>query len=325
MLSRILFCCLALLLCASLPAQKTKDRVKNRAERRTNSNVDRKVDRAVDDAFNAVGNLFKKKKKTKNTTGAADEPAGNQPRSGTARTDDDGNDNDAAAAMMGSLFGGGNFEPYTNEKSFSVVLHTTETKKNGKQQRQTMHVATLPTQVALRMNDDDEGDARTLFDTQTGKTTMITTNKQGKTEATRMRMPNLGGAAMDDALEEAEQNFTFETTSETRTIDGYHCRKIIARDNKTGNVTEGWVTEEIDLDYVDIFGGIATMFAGGNAKQLREKMPAPPVNGLMLEGTTTEPNGKRVTMRLTDIRLGEGNVDRTLFDTSGITIQDAGF
>ncbi len=316
MLSRILFCCFALLLCASLPAQKGKERVKNRAENRANNNVDRKVDKAVDEAFNAVGNLFKKKNKksndqpaTETTTGASSQEADEQQAT--------------ANAMQAFGFGNSDFEPYTNEKSFSIVMHTTEIKKNGKRNSAVMHVGVLPTQIVMKV-DAEEGGTRTLFDTETGKTTLVSTDKKGRTEATRMRMPSFGRAAMEDAMEEINDNFTYEVTGETRTIDGYPCKKVIARDGESGNVTEGWVTEAVELSYLDIFGGIAAMFAGGNTKKLREKMPAPPMEGLMIEGTTTEPNGTVTTVKLTDIKMGAAHVDRSLFDLTGIPVQDIG-
>ena len=330
MFTRILLLSLSLLFCVALPAQKTKERVKNRAENRANNRVDRKVDQAVDEAFDAIGNLFKKKNKKKKSD--AQQPAGQPAPSADDRGADDGDrgtsedyDGDEASAnfMRALGMGGDDHEPYTNERSFSLTMLITEIKKNGKEKNSAIDIAVAPTQVATRIDDGNPDESvRTIFDTQSGKTTVVTT-KKGTTEATRMRMPNFSNFLDEDDIAEAQDGMTFQETSETRTIDGYRCRKIIATDTKRGSVTEAWVTDDIDLTHRDVFGSMASMFGGGR-NDLLDQMQAP-ISGFFVEGTTTEKSGKVIKQRLTDIRRGESAMDKSLFDLSGISVEDVGY
>lgn len=310
---RSLLTLFALLLCVSLSAQATeraKERAKNRAENRANRKVDQKIDGAVDDAFDAIGSLFKKKKKKKNKGGAAEEPT----------TDDQ-----PAANRTGGLFGGGNWEPYTNPVSFSVQMEMTEVKKNGKATASNMSMAVVSDKFGILFKEQDSGEStRMILNTQDGKTTMITTDKKGKTEGFRMKMPGIRSLA-SDANEETMEGITFENTGETKVIDGYNCTKYIVNDSKNNITTESWVTTDANINAQDIFAGMMNAFG---AQANKQKGPA---NGLAggYEGfpiLTISDDGKSTyTCRYRNLKVGEASMDKSILDVSNVKIQSLGF
>ena len=327
MLIRTLITCLALLLCGSLAAQKTTaeragQRAKDRAERRAEGRLDQKVDRAVDDAFNAVGNLFKKKKKNKKQP--AETTGGNKPtKPGNGGVDGDA-EAERAEGLLGQIMGGGKkWEPYTNPRTFSVTMTTTETRRNGKQQQTVSTIAVNETNFGIRITADEPGSNRMILDTQTGKTTMVNVDKNGETTATRMRIPSFtGGETVAFDPEEMNDRFSSKRTGQRRTIDGYDCELWVTTDTKTGNVTESWVTQDVDLTMIEVLGGMANAFGGQAPKQaqdVRGVFTGFPVLSIM------EDNGKTYETRFSDVRLGAGNYDRSVLDVSGLTVQELGF
>ena len=324
---------LALLLCVSLHAQTTTDRVsnraKNRAKNKTNQRIDQKVDKAVDDAFNSVGNLFKKKKK-KNQNGDANGTANGN---AGARVDDGGlapndgdayQDDDEAMSALGNMFGGNkDFEPFTNETSFSMTMVMVQTKKNGKQEQSTIDITVVPTQIGTHISAQDgkeKTNVQTIFDTQTGKTTLISTDKQGNRSGTRMRMPQFNVDVSAEAQNELD-NYDIVNTGQTSTVNGYNCTKWTATDRRNGQVTESWVTQDIDLDAMAIYSSMARM-TGGKAINFSQNAP---YEGVAVRSVMTEKNGTKVTIDYNDIRVGEANVNRAPLDTRGAQIQDLGF
>jgi hypothetical protein len=323
---RLLLLCFCLLSTSFLSAQKVGKRVKKRAKDRTearaNQRLDQKIDEGVDEAFNALEGLFgKKKKKTK-----AGEPTDRVADGGLRANDGEAyaDEEEAHSAVMNALgLGGGDWEPYTNPQTFSLTMEMTERKKNGKEQQHLMHIGATTEQFAMKMNDEDDGRVHMILNTQDGKTTMLTTDKKGKTEGFRMRMPNLS-AQVAEAQEDIADDITFTATGERKTIDGYDCEKIIMVDRKRNTTSESWVTQEIALTTMNVFGGMAGMAgAGRQAVQMPDHVPAA-MTGFPLETTTTEGN-TTTTMRMRNIRIGEQQIDRSLFDTGGAEIQEIGF
>jgi hypothetical protein len=51
---------------------------------------------------------------------------------------------------------------------------------------------------------------------------------------------------LDQASEETPK-FTFTPTTETKQISGYNCKKVVAKDAKTGTSAEVWVTNDITI------------------------------------------------------------------------------
>lgn len=310
----------ALLLCCSLGAQttaeKAAERAKNRTENRAQNKVDNKVDRAVDDAFNAVGNLFKKKNKSGKT---ADTPTG--------EANDQMTDEEAEAQSMrilgGILGGGGDWEPYTNERSFSLTMAVEETNRNGKVEKSNVRIGVTTDRFAIFLTDGNAQESnQMILNTQDGMTTMISTDKNGEKTGYRLRIPRLGGT-VSGAGEAVLDRFTFEQTGERKNIDGYDCEKVVVTDTEEGTVTESWITQDLNITAAEIFGGMTEAF-GGKAPQARGGTSNAPYEGFPIMSTTTE-KGKTYVTHFRDIKIGEANVDRSLLDTGGVPIQNIGF
>lgn len=316
---RFLLTSFALLFCLALTAQQTtaeraSNRAKNRAENRANSRVDQKVDAAVDDAFNAVGNLFKKKKKE---TDASTES-------------NDGNTNADEAAtneMLSNMLGGnsGPWEAYTNPVQFSLTMEVVEVKKNGKREQNAIDMAVTTDQFGIRMRDEAEKEvSRMILNTETGKTTMVTMDKDGNKSAVRMRMPGMR-ATMESAVEETTNRYTIEATGERKVIDGYNCEKFVVTDTEEGIVTESWVTKDAGMNVQEVFSGMMNMF--GAAKQKNQGVTSAmsgAYEGFPIYSTSSDGKSTFET-RFRNIKVGDSKLDGTILDVSGVPIQDIGF
>ena len=278
---------------AVLPAQGTAERARTRTERRANSRVDHKIDQGVDRAMNAIEGLFKKKRGTE----AAAEPmvAGD-----TAVT---------PSTVLDIMGAGGAFTPFENAEEFTLRMEMTEL-RGKREEHATVALGALHTAIAMR-TEGQEGTARLIFDTQDGKTTTITTDRQGQTQAYRMRMPNLGDRiAAEQARAGADLRIT--RTGERRTIDGYACELVVVEDAGAGTTTRSWMTPEVALDAATAFGAVARMWGG----QGTAGVPLPPAAAELagffpIESTTVDGRSTHV-LRVRDIRTG-GAVDRALF------------
>ncbi|WP_157974360.1 DUF4412 domain-containing protein [Lewinella sp. IMCC34183] len=294
-------------LVAPLSAQGTVKRAKKRTERRANERIDRRIDQEVDKVFTS---LFSKKKEDPQDTAAAD----------TVTT---GREREATNSVIGILGGGGEFEPFENEQSFSFTMNMTEKKRN-REEHTSIRLGNTRDKIAMiTAGDGGSGTAQMIFDTQTGKTTMITTDERGRTKGYRMRMPRMGrmiDAAKDDLLD----HLTVERTGERRTIDGYACELVIVENTKEHTTTRSWITQDVPLNGPKVFSSVARMM-GGTGQNAAAMPPGLtdiangfPIQSTIIDGNTT------YEMHITDIRT-DGNVDRSLFDTGNVEIQDMGF
>ena len=72
-------------------------------------------------------------------------------------------------------------------------------------------------------------------------------------------------AELDDAMAQMP-SFTFTTTSETKTISGFNCTKVVAKDNKSGKSYDVWVTKYFTVPptaipfYYQSIGGFPVQF-----------------------------------------------------------------
>lgn len=321
----LLLLLLLLSLSLALPAQNTAKRAKERTERKANQRVDQKIDTQVDKAFNAIEGLFKKKKNNKDTTA---KPTDKVEDGGLRANDDDAyaDDEEATQAMMNALgLGGdqGDYEPYENEHTFSLTMTSREIKKNGKEEINSIRMGAKPDRTAMVMDDGKGNTSQLIFNTQTGKTTTISTDKKGQKTGVRMRMPNFG-KRVAELQEEMEDYITFDRTGERKTIDGYDCEKIIVTDNKHNTTTVSWITDDLGLSSMDVFGSMASIAGMGKQAFKTPTGELADLTGLPIMSSTDD--GKKIIeMHLTDIKIGEGAVDQSLFDVSGVEIEEVGW
>lgn len=317
---------------AQTTAERAGARAKSRAEYKANSRVDQKVDRAVDDAFNAVGNLFKKKKKKKDT-GASDPnaptpTATNAPRPAATSPSAGGGAGANEAGDYGNRTNSGSdpWVPYTNPVSFSLTMDVTEIKKNGKEDKSTIKMAVVPDQFGMHMFSDKVTDAssRMILNTQDGRTTLVTTTKKGETSAFRMRVPRMGKILDDTTAEIEDGRFTFEATGERKEVDGYNCEKFIVKDTKEGTTTVSWVTQDLNFDAHQVYRSFAGMAGASRGGGPNPASLAGGYKGFPIESTTTD-GDKTFRMNFKEIKIGEDKMDKSLLDLTGVKVMDMGF
>jgi len=307
-----------LLLCCSVSAQTTAERAakraKQRAEYKAQNKADRSVDKAVDDAFNSIGNLFKKKKKKT----APEAPAGQSPRSSSGST--------ASSSPYGTTSASedpGPYEGFTNEYMLSMDMETTYTKKNGKTEANSVSMAITTDQYAIVIRDENNNQvSKMIFNTQDGKTTMITTDKKGVKTGFRMKLPGIG-QTVASSVEDMADRFEFNRTGQRKTIDGYDCEEVIVKDLKTGAVTDSWITKDLGVNSQDVFSGFVAAL-GKKVKTGPNSVMGSDFSGFPIMSTTKD-NGKTYTTHFRNIKVGEANIDRSLLSTEGVQIQSLGF
>ncbi|NJB86004.1 hypothetical protein GGR26_001772 [Lewinella marina] len=212
--------------------------------------------------------------------------------------------------------------PVQTGTAFSLTMVVTEQKRN-KSEENSVELGATGDKVAMRMADTGEGPVRMIFDGSDGKTTMITTDKKGETQAYRMKVPKLG-SLFAKSVDESTDHLRIERTGERRTIDGYDCELVIVENTKENTTTRSWVTKDLDLSTEDVFGRISSVMGGPGAK----KMSVPPGLQDLADGfpiqSTTEDGKTTYETHFTDIKSGN-NIDHSLFDTEGVEIVEMGF
>jgi len=295
-----------LLLCLTISAQ-TGDRVKNRAENRANQRVDQKVDQAVDRTVDKIEGLFRKKKNTEDPN--QEEVPGEADNTSEAET---------AEMPGGGIFGGANtngkFEPYENPVPMSFSMDVTSTNSRGKEDQAIIHL-TLDTRATGMVMESEDGNARVLFDNQDGFMTVISENK-GELQGFRMRQPQMD---YTKAIPE-EGEYTITATGNSRVIDGYNCQEYLIESED--GTTHSWVTTELDVD-------MAAMARAMTAQARQTKKSGGQqfynIEGFPIESTTVSKNGKETTVsHFYNVKIG-ADIDKSVFDTSGVTITSLGF
>ncbi len=320
-ISSLVFCCCFLLagsLLAQNPADRVKRRAENRAEQNVNNRVDRTVDKAVDDV---IGSIFGKKK-----TKPANENTQNQDSDNTPDGEED--TFAAASAVLAELMGG-KWEPYTNPRSFSFSLEMVTTKANGERKVYLIDYAITETKVGFRMFGESETEeTRMILDTQSGKTTMVTTNEKGKKEGVRMRIPNMNNttqSTVDEIAEDYSHRIKINRTGERKNIEGYSCEKYIITDTQENSTTTAWVTNSLDLSMEDMLKVLTGVVGGGMVKMPDIKhQPKGAFDGLLIQAIVEDEKGEVSQVTYKNIKT-DAAADQQILDIRGIPIQDTGF
>lgn len=310
-------------LSAQSTSERAKKRAAKRAENKANNKLDQKVDQAVDDTFNALEGLFKKKNKKNKEQSTDDSPARDgepAPNGGDPSADEE----EAGQALSNLFGGGGDFEPFTNETSFSMDMEIVSTKRNGKEEEMIMKMAITRTQIGQESIVADKGrkaDARSIFDTQTGKIIMITQDGNGESTAMRMKAPNLKKMSerFNATPEDYLKGISYEETGETKVIDGYNTRKFVVTNANDGSTTESWVTTETGIKTQDLYKAMMSVLGGGGEMSSSSR---PPIDGIAIHSISTTKKGERVEMRYKNIKVGETQMDKSILDVSGLEIMD---
>lgn len=301
-LSRFLFVSiLCLLFCVSSNAQ---ERVKNRAENKANQRVDQKVDQAVDKAADAIEGLFRRKKKNQPT----------EPEEDGEETIKDGDANESRGGFPGISFGG-EFEPYENPIQMNLSLDMTTTDKRGKVQEVTVHYTFDTWATGMEMI-AEEGSTRIILDNQEGKMTMVTED-DGETQGIRIRQPQVDYEEMVPD----ESEYTITDLGNTKVINGYNCREYLIEHEE--GTTNTWLTKDIELDREAMIRAMSSQMRQRKNKSSGQQFFD--IEGFPIESTTVSKDGKEtITATYYNLKFG-ADMDKSVFDMTGVEVINMGF
>lgn len=159
------------------------------------------------------------------------------------------------------------------------------------------------------------GKFRTIFDNKE-KTMTILVEKDGTNKMAMVRkMPD--ASEVQGSKEGKEAKIT--VTNETKKIEGYTCKKVIAESNES--TTEMWVTDELGLTYADMFGMMNS--ARGPASNASANMQNyKDVKGIPLEMNIRNKVKPDESTLITIKNIKKGGVEASLFDISGYKVMD---
>src|SRR6185436_8204291 len=115
--------------------------------------------------------------------------------------------------------------------------HTADMQISIKGDKSSMEMMTAP----------NAGKVRTIFDKKEQTMTILTEKDGGNKMAMVRKMPDANETMGNKEGKEAK----ITVTNETKTIEGYNCKKVIAESYES--TTEMWVTDDLGLTYADMF------------------------------------------------------------------------
>jgi hypothetical protein len=196
------------------------------------------------------------------------------------------------------------------EGSYKIHIENALKKTNGDMQitmkgdKSAMEILTAP----------NAGKVKTIFDKKE-KTMTILVDKDGTNKmAMVQKMPD---ASATEGTSAKDAKIT--VTNETKTIDGYNCKKVIAESDES--TTTMWVSEEPGLTYADMF---AMMSMGrGPASNISSNMKNyKDVKGIPLEMNIKSKNTAEGETVITLKNIKKETVNPSVFDTTGYQVMD---
>jgi uncharacterized protein DUF4412 len=198
------------------------------------------------------------------------------------------------------------------EGSYLVHIENTQ-KKNTADMQITMKGDKSCMEMISAQN---AGKFKTIFDKKE-QTMTILTEKDGANKMAMVRKMPDANELKDKEKSGKEAKIT--VTNETKTIEGYNCKKVIAESDES--TTEMWVTDELGLTYSDMFGMMhrGRGPASGMAMNMQNYKD---VKGVPLEMHTRNKNKTDEDTTILVKNIKKGNVDASVFDISGYQVMD---
>jgi hypothetical protein len=193
--------------------------------------------------------------------------------------------------------------------SYTMIIEPHKSKESI-----TAYVNFMENKMAMEMLMGKETSVvRSIFDYQ-NKTVTTASEKDGNNKfAMVMKLT-------DDLVEKNKEEVQFRTTDETRTIDGYHCTKVIAETNE--GVTEMWLTKDLNLSYEKTIGMMPKTKNNPTSGFLRDLKQWKGIEGFPVEMISYQKKkpDEKSTIRFKDIKPDV--VNKNAFDLSGYQIMD---
>lgn len=212
--------------------------------------------------------------------------------------------------------GDATIEPYLAVEETEVAMFTMEViemKKGKPSKNGTMRMTYYLNgeHIAIRPELEDEQETVMIYNIDNRIITTLIDQK-GKKTGMKMKMPKMN-IKSDDSEDVDDFDFSFTPTNETKTIQGYACKKYLIE--SSDHAGYAWITEEVDIDF-------AKMFSFLNKKKDNSKMMKfGDLKGFAMESySKSKKKDEEYEMKIVDLKVGE--VDESIFDTSDYEITD---
>lgn len=158
------------------------------------------------------------------------------------------------------------------------------------------------------------GKVKTILDKKE-KTMAILIDKDGANKiAMVQKMPDA-----EETTGKTSKDAKITVTSETKIIEGYTCKKVIAESDES--TTTMWVTDELGLSYSDMFGMMSSgrgpaSYMSPNLQNYKD------VKGIPLEMNINSKDTSEGETVITLKNIKKETVDASVFDTKGYQVMD---
>lgn len=259
------------------------DRTKDRAEKKANNRADQRIDQGIDKGLDAIEGLFKKKDKSKDKT--AKKSSENSGGSGEVSKSGE-------VADFPGLFGGKADVKDQYAFQHEVKMQVESTDKKGKDsyvQDISIYLSDESPEVGIKTV--SEG-VKALMVMDTENLVVITLMDQ---EGQKIGVTAKLNGDMLEVEADPEETPDFRKTGNTKEILGYTCEEYLSEDEDYSY--QIWVTNDVDLDVQQAFGGMA-----GMKKSPTMVAPETP-NGMMMEmkGISKKHEEEQVHLLVTEI------------------------
>ncbi len=157
----------------------------------------------------------------------------------------------------------------------------------------------------------EQQDTRMIVNRKKGTMTMLT-NDGGEKQGVIMKMNDINLNIEDTELEEEIENTTVKITNETKIIDGYKCKKVLASSDDVE--TETWITDQVPLSIDKLFGLMSFNIQSKGKNPYEEKFGH--IKGLPIESTSKDKTTGEVS-KMSIKNIVRGYVDKSKFSTEG--------
>lgn len=274
-----------IVLCLFLGAQVSQaqivDRTKDRAEEKANNRADQRIDQGIDKGLDAIEGLFKKKNKSK------DKPANKS---------SENSGEPGEAPDFSGLFGGKADvkDEYTFQHEVKMQVEGTDKKgKDSYVQDIAIYLSDESPEVGI--NTVSEG-VKALMVMDMEKLVVVTLMDQ---EGQKFGITAKLNGDMLEVEEDSEDTPDFRKTGNTKDILGYSCEEYLSEDGDYSY--QIWVTDEVELDVQQAFGGMA-----GMKKPPTMVAPGTP-NGMMMEMNSVSKKHEEEKVRMLVTAINENS------------------
>jgi len=311
------FFSVCLLMATNAQAQigsRIKERIKQETEQKVEDKV---VNKAGDKTDKALDSLFKERKRPGTITKDEDE-SDERKRAGTITKDESDSERTANPGFNFAGITNAKYESsYTLQQEFKIEIKTQEKKKKDKVETVNMNMFYgEDCYMAIVVDEEQKTTPKNLMDLKNNTSVMLNdTDMSAMAISMDFVTSKINDAVVNDSTD-ADSEYTFTKTGNTKTIAGYLCEEyIIESDESKMNV---WYTDDITIQMHQNMGQYA-MF-GSFSSAISEGSDGKLV-GTMMESHMVEKTGDEGTF---DYLVKEVKVETTVLNMGDYTFTSLG-